>query len=390
MTIYLDMSAAINGKAGLGRYAATLADHLSPLLGERLAFFYNRAGASGTVRLPGAGTAHQARHVRLGYKPWRLAVWLGQMAGIGFDRLLPAAELYHATEHLLMPLRQAPSVLTVHDLIYRLLPQHHKRLNYWFLNAAMPLFCQRANALITISENSKRDLVRLYAVAPQKVHVIYEAAAPHFRPQTPERITAVRARYHLPAHYMLTVGTIEPRKNLDRLLDALLILRQSGLDAHLVIVGSKGCLTEGFFARLETLPQREAVHLAGFVADDDLPAVYAGARLTVLASVYEGFGLPVLEGMACGSPVVCSGTASLPELGSTAARYFDPLTVADIAQTLQRIWQDEEERHAMRQAGLVRAAQFSWAQTAAATLEVYQRVIESRRDGASKVERQSI
>lgn len=382
--IYLDVSAAINGKAGLGRYAATLADHLAPLLGERLAFFYNRAGASAPATLPGAGAAHQVRRVSLGYKPWRLAVWLGQMAGIGFDRLLPAAELYHATEHLLMPLRQAPSVLTVHDLIYRLLPQHHKRLNYWFLNAAMPLFCRRADALITISENSKRDLVRFYQVAPEKVHVIYEAAAPHFRPQAPERSAAVRARYHLPEQYMLTVGTIEPRKNLDRLLDALLILRQSGLDAHLVIVGSKGWLTEDFFARLETWPQRAAVHLAGFVADEDLPAVYAGARLTVLASVYEGFGLPVLEAMASGSPVVCSQAASLPELGGAAARYFDPYNVEGMAQALRQAWQNDDERAAMIESGLAQAGRFSWAQTAAATLAVYQAVIESRRPGIQK------
>ncbi|WP_423226707.1 glycosyltransferase family 4 protein [Candidatus Amarolinea aalborgensis] len=373
--IYLDVSAAVNGKAGLGRYARALADHLSPRLGKRLAFFYNRAGAQGAADLP---AAHHVRQVRLGYKPWRMAVWLGQMAGIGFDRLLPDAELYHATEHLLMPLRQARTVLTVHDLIYHLLPQHHKRLNYWFLNAAMPLFCRRADALIAISENSKRDLVRLYGVAPAKVHVIYEAAAPHFCAQTPPRVAAVRARYHLPADYMLAVGTIEPRKNLERLLDALLILRRGGLDAHLVIVGSKGWLTEGFFAKLESLPERDAVHLTGYVADEDLPALYAGARLTVLASVYEGFGLPILEGMACGSPVVCSQTSSLPELGGTAARYFDPRNVEAMAQTLQQVWLDEEQQTAMRQAGFARAAQFSWAQTAASTQTVYGAVMGAR------------
>lgn len=370
--IYLDVSAAVNGKAGLGRYARALADHLSPRLGERLAFFYNRVGAQGAADLP---AAHRVRQVRLGYKPWRMAVWLGQMVGIGFDRLLPDAELYHATEHLLMPLRQARTVLTVHDLIYRLLPQHHKRLNYWFLNAAMPLFCRRADALIAISENSKRDLVRLYGVAPAKVHVIYEAAAPHFHAQPPARIAAVRAHYHLPADYMLAVGTIEPRKNLERLLDALLILRRGGLNAHLVIVGSKGWLTEGFFAKLESLPERDAVHLTGYVADEDLPAVYAGARLTVLASVYEGFGLPILEGMACGSPVVCSQTSSLPELGGTAARYFDPRNVEEMAQTLRQLWQDEEQQAAMRQAGFAQAAQFSWAQTAALTQSVYEAVM---------------
>ncbi len=380
MTIYLDVSPAVNGKAGLGRYARTLAEHLAPRLGARLGFFYNQASRRAAVELP---AGHAQRQVALGYKPWRLAVLLGQMAHLGFDRLLPDVELFHATEHLLLPLRQAPAILTVHDLIYRLLPQHHKRLNYWFLNAAMPLFCRRADALITISECSKRDLVRLYGVAPARVHVIYEAAAPHFQPVAPAHVAQVRARYHLPEQYMLAVGVIEPRKNLERLLAALAVMRRRGVDAHLVIVGSRGWLTESFFAHLERFPERAAVHLTGYVSEADLPALYAGARLTALASLYEGFGLPVLEGMASGSPVVCSQTSSLPELGGDAARYFDPEAVEDMANVLQCVWQDDAERAAMRQAGLAQAGRFSWQQTAAATQQVYEHVLRARNDGAS-------
>ncbi len=378
MTIYLDVSPAINGKAGLGRYAASLATALAPQLGERLGLFYNQAG-------PPASAADWAarglptptgpvRTVRAGYKPWRMAVWLGQLGHIGFDRLLPNAELYHATEHLVLPLRRVPTVLTVHDLIYRHLPQHHKKLNYWFLNAAMPLFCRRASAIITISESSRQDLLRAYAVDPANVHVIYEAAAPHFVPQPVTRIAEVRARYALPDQFLLTVGTIEPRKNLERLLDALLILRRAGHDAHLVIVGSRGWLTEGFERKLASFPARAAVHLPGYVADADLPAVYSAARITVLASVYEGFGLPVLEGMACGSPVVCSQTSSLPELGGQAARYFDPYSVDDMAVTLATVWQDDGLRDEMRTQGLAQAARFSWARTATETLAVYRGV----------------
>ncbi len=379
MTIYLDVSPAINGKAGLGRYAASLASALAPRMGERLGLFYNQAGspaseADWAVRgLP--PPAGPVRTVRAGYKPWRMAVWLGQLAHAGFDRLLPGAELYHATEHLLLPLRHIPTVLTVHDLIYRHLPQHHKKLNYWFLNAAMPLFCQRASALITVSEASRQDLLRTYAVDPAKVHVIHEAAAPQFTPQPAARIAEVRARYGLPEEFLLTVGTIEPRKNLERLLDALLILRRTGHDAHLVIVGSRGWLTEGFERKLAAFPAREAVHLPGYVADADLPAVYSAARITVLASVYEGFGLPVLEGMACGSPVVCSGTSSLPEVGGEAARYFDPYEVDDMVASLATVWHDETLRREMRTQSLTQAAQFAWSRTAAQTLAVYQSLL---------------
>ena len=154
--IYVDVSSAVHAKAGIGRYAASLARALVQLQPERLALFYNR----GRDTAPPAGLeAVPARTVRAGYKPWRMAVWLGHLAGLGFDRLVPGAELFHATEHLLPPLHGVPTVLTVHDMIFKLFPQPQKRLNYWYLNATMPLYCRRADAIITVSECSKRDIV---------------------------------------------------------------------------------------------------------------------------------------------------------------------------------------------------------------------------------------
>jgi glycosyltransferase involved in cell wall biosynthesis len=247
MAIYIDISAAVHGRAGLGRYAESLARALVQEYPERFAFFYNRDRETS----PLAGLERVATQtVRAGYKPWRMAVWLGQLLGLGFERLVPEAELYHATEHLLLPLRRVPTVLTVHDLIYHLFPEYHKPLNYWFLNWAMPLFVRRARAVISVSESTKQDLMRCYGVHPDKITVIYEAAAPHFRPASPEAVAAVRARYGLPEDFILAVGTIEPRKNLSRLLDAVQRLRQKGDNARLVVVGSKGWLYEGFFRRL--------------------------------------------------------------------------------------------------------------------------------------------
>jgi glycosyltransferase involved in cell wall biosynthesis len=175
----------------------------------RFALFYNRGGGKvhplvGLEELP-------TRTVRAGYKPWRLAVWLGHLAGLGFDRLLSGAQLYHATEHLLMPLRRVPTVLTVHDLIFRLFPQHHKRLNFWYLNVTMPLYCRRAGAIIAVSEATKRDLMRLYGVEESRITVVREAAAPQFTAPSPDHVERVRIRYGLPDRYVLRVGTIEPR-----------------------------------------------------------------------------------------------------------------------------------------------------------------------------------
>lgn len=377
MTIYIDVSAAIHQQAGLARYARSLARALLTHHGQEHKFglFYNRARRDkGLPDLKGIPT----RTVRSGYKPWRMAVWLGQRIGVAFDRLLPDAELFHATEHLLMPLRGVPTVLTVHDLIYHLFPVYHKRLNRRYLNTAMPLFVRRANALITVSESSKRDLMRIYGVPGEKITVIYEAAAPDFRPAPEEAVAEVTARYRLPERYLLALGTIEPRKNLIRLVDALRFLRQKDPSLSLVIVGSAGWLYQDFFQHLEKLEDPRAVLLSGYVPDADLPAVIAGAAAYVLASFYEGFGLSILEAMACGTPVTCSNTSSMPELGGDAARYFDPHDTQGMTAAIAAVLEDSELRAEMRERGLAQAARFSWQRTAKETLAVYERVLAER------------
>jgi len=375
VTIYLDVSAAVYSRAGLGRYAESLAQHL--IAGgdgeQRYALFYNRDRTA----LPLAGMEGvPVRTVQSGYKPWRMAVLLGQWMRLGFNRLVPEATLFHATEHLLMPLRGVPTLLTVHDLIFRHFPQYHKRLNYWYLNLAVPLYVRRADAIIAISECTRRDLIAAYGVLPEKVTVVYEAAAPHFAPPSVDEVARVRLRYGLPERFLLTVGTLEPRKNLSRLLMAFeVVARQELVDAW-VIVGRPGWLYDDFFARLKASPWREKVILPGFVSDEDLPAVYAAAAVTVLPSLYEGFGLPVLEAMACGAPVACSGTSSLPELGGDAARYFDPTDVEAMTATLEEVLSDDALRGEMRRQGLQQAACFSWERAARETRALYDRLIE--------------
>jgi glycosyltransferase involved in cell wall biosynthesis len=371
MPIYFDISAAVHRRAGLGRYAESLARALLPLLGDELAFFYNReAGIEPLAGLEGV----PATTVNLGYKPWRMLVWLAQAGRIGFNRLIPGATLFHATEHLLLPLRGVPTVLTVHDLIFRRYPAHHKRLNRWYLNATMPLFCRRAGHIIAVSEQSKRDVIAAYGVPPEKITVIYEAADPRFCPQPAETVADVRARYGLPDRYLLFVGTIEPRKNLGRVLTAFERLHVEGLTDALVIVGKRGWLYDDFFARLEASPAKQAVIFPGFVPDADLPAVYAGAQAFAFPSEFEGFGLPVLEAMACGAPVVCSNTSSLPEVAGDAALLVDPLDVDALTAALRRALIDPALAADLRARGLAQAARFSWARAAEETLAIYRRV----------------
>jgi len=372
MTIYVDVSSAVHAKAGLSRYAENLVRELRALLGERLCLFQNSLGRRG----PLSGWEGQPTiGVALGYKPWRMAVWLRHVLHWPMDRLLPGGALFHATEHLLPPLARIPTVLTVHDLVFERFPQYHKMWNYTFLKSAMPLFCRRATAIIAISEATKADLQALYSLDPAKITVVPEAAAARFAPQPAKGIEAARRRYGLPARYILTVGTIEPRKNLDRLVDACGPILRTGLCDGLVIVGSKGWLYESFFVHLESLPWRDRVILPGFVAEEDLPAIYAGAFLTVQPSLWEGFGLPVLEAMACGSPVCASSAASLPEVGGDAARYFDPSSIEAITSALAEVLRDAALRQEMRERGLTRAAAFSWRHTAERTVALYERVL---------------
>ncbi len=370
--IYLDLSAAVHQRAGLGRYAASLARALRPLIPNELACFYNRE--QGIQPVPGLADL-PTRTVALGYKPWRLLVAAGQLLRLPFNALVPEARLFHATEHLLLPLRGIPTVLTVHDLFFRHYPAYHKRLNRWYLNLTLKLYCKRATALIAVSEYTRQDVIRTYGLPADKVHVIYEAAAPVFRPQPPEALQRVRQRYGLPQRYILAVSTIEPRKNYLRLLQAFEALHAEGLSDALVIVGRKGWLYEDFFRALEGSPARSAVLFPGYVQDDDLPALYAGAQVLAFPSLAEGFGLPLLEALGCGTPVVCSNVTSLPEIAGDAAVLVDPLDVSAIRAGLRQVLTDAALREELRARGLQRAAQFSWERTAQETLALYRNLL---------------
>jgi len=372
MTIYIDVSAAVNNRAGLGRYARSLVQALIHEMPTSPTLFFNRTAEAQSYP---EWTSVKSRSIGLGYKPWRMAVWMGQVAHLPFNRLVPGATLFHATEHLLMPLRDVPSVLTVHDLIYKLFPQHHRRLNYWFLNAAMPLFVRRASAVIVVSQATKNDLIRHYHTPDHKITVVHEAAAPHFHVVPDSEVKRVRAKYNLPDRFLLAVGTIEPRKNLTRLVEALAQLRRDDRRLHLVVVGAKGWLYQDFFDRIAALGQQEAVLLPGYVPDEDLPAVFRAATLYVMASVYEGAGGPVLEAMACGAPVVSSRESSMPELGADIPRYFNPYDVEHMVNVIGEVLANDHLRAEMAAAGPERAARFSWQRAARETLAVYQRVM---------------
>jgi len=408
--ICLDLSPAVHRRGGIGRYAGELAAALMVLADgeapgdraedDRVEVIRPKDGAG--ERPQGAETYiafyNDARSARLdppfdrlpriaipaGNKPWRLAVmaahWARRSQAIGFA----GVDVFHGTDHLLPYLPGLGRVLSVHDLTFRLFPSTHTPLNRWFLRSMLPRFLRHAHAVVVDSASTRRDLLRFHPIDPGKVHTIPLGVARRFRPAPPDAIAAVRATYGLPDRFILSVGTLEPRKNLPVALAAYREIRARGLPHRLVLAGPRGWLGEGLENRLRELGLEGEVDFPGYVADADLPALYSAADAFAFPSLYEGFGLPPLEAMACGTPVIASEVSAIPEVVGDAGLLVRPDDVSAWAAAISRVVEAAEDgglnlRSTMRAKGLARAAAFTWERTARATLAVYRLASDASR-----------
>lgn len=286
-------------------------------------------------------------------------------------------DLLHCPDFIPPFRRRCPAVITVHDVAFLRFPNlltEESRSYYGQINRAV----QDAEHIIAVSESTKHDLISLLDADEKKITVVYEAAGAAFHPADSAAIQAVRQRYGMEGEYILFVGTIEPRKNIPFLLQAYARMKETWQGASampkLVLAGKKGWLCESIFTILDDLKLGSSVVLTGGVPLEDLPALYTGACLFVMPSLYEGFGLPVLEAMSCGTPVVCSDISSLPEVAGDAALLVSPQDMVGLAAAMQRLCQDQTLREQMRARGLAWAVAFSWERAARETLAVYQAV----------------
>lgn len=373
LKVALDAGPAVNQSAGLARYTESLASALWQHCRDAidLKLFYNCHSGH---RLPAALAQIPARALSLGQYPWRLGVLACQLLRAPFvERRLEPGGIYHATEHLL-PWMTRPAVMTVHDLIFERYPQHHTLANRAFLRVAMPLFVRRADAIIAVSQHTKRDILELYGTPPHKVSVVEEGIEERFRPVDAEAIRQVRERHAIQRPYLLMVGTLEPRKNHVLAFEALARLKAEGRPHCLVVVGRRGWLFDAVQRQVDALQLTDDIIFAGPVPDADLPALYNGADCFLMPSLYEGFGIPVLEAMACGAPVVCSTASSLPEVGGKAALYIDSMTGESLAAAVRKVLSNSEVADQMRSDGLRQAARFRWQRAAEETVDVYRAV----------------
>ncbi len=377
MKIVINATPLLARRSGIGRYVYQLASNLLRLdSANEYTFFYGYSfGRYLRTQPDQAVMAAKAVATRLLKDPWRLREAIHRAAFCA-GRINRGFDLYHEPNYVPLPFR-GPLVITVCDLSVLRYPETHPPQRVaWFERGFLPAV-KRARRVITISHHVKHEIVERLGVDPARIDVTYLAADERFGPAPAEVVERVLRSHGLPARYVLTVGTVEPRKNLTTLLTAYARLPEDIRESHpLVIVGMQGWVGDsshyGEVAALaEQLGLAEKVIFPGYLPDDELPAIYSGAAAFVFPSLYEGFGLPPLEAMACGTPVVSSNAASLPEVVGDAAVLFDPLNAEALTAALEQLLTHEADADALIARGLDRARRFSWERCSRETLASY-------------------
>jgi glycosyltransferase involved in cell wall biosynthesis len=350
---------------GIGRYTVELGAALEragvdlvSLCTERGATGSDGLRLSGSRLLPGLLTIGQAE-----------IAWLARRHGLDL--------VHDPTGCIPLGLTQAKRVATIHDAIPYVLPETCTKLDLLIYRCWLPVIAPRLDAIVTVSDRSRADICRYLPVQADRLVVVPCAAAPSFRVLDEARVGSALARYGIETPYILYAGSASARKNLKGLLEAYAHMRRWSSKWRLVAVGVGAGGSGHIQETVDRLRLGNSVHFAGHVPEQDLPALYNGADLFVFPSLYEGFGLPVLEAMACGTPVVTSDSSALPEVAGHAALLVDVTDPEEMALAMRRVLSETGLAEALRGRGLARSALFTWDRTARATVEVYERLLVS-------------
>jgi len=351
MRIALDTQSTLGRKTGIGLYAVNLLDAL-----WRVAPHHEYVELSW-------GRSHELRTDQ------RLR-W--QQVEVPRRARAAHADLLHVPGFDAPWWKSCPVVLTVHDLIGMLFPQNLPPVARFYWSHWLPWSVRRADRIIADSEHTRRDIVRLMHIPADRITVIPLGVDRHFRPlEDPVSLNSLRQKYALPSNIILYLGTLEPRKGLDTLVVAYATLADK-IPHALVIAGKRGWYTEALFRQVRESGLEARVHFTDYIPDADMPGLLNLADVFVFPSRYEGFGLPPLEAMACGTPVITSNASSLPEVVGAAGLQVPPDDVAALAQAIRRVLEDAALRARLRADGLARATSFTWEETARRTVQVYE------------------
>jgi glycosyltransferase involved in cell wall biosynthesis len=363
----IDYTAAVQQRAGIGRYVRELVAALLRL-DAQLEYRFFAASPTPLPDLP-------FRVKRLPFHDrWLMRVWHRTRAPLPVELITGPIDLYHSPDFTLPPtLPRTRTLLTVHDLSFVRDPDSAADSLRTFLSVVVPRSVARADHVLADSQATKEDLIELWATPADKVSVLYCGVDPRFRPVTdPAALSAVRARYGL-GHgpFILSVSTLQPRKNYRRLIQAFVPLAEHHPELNLVIGGGKGWRYDEILAEPDRLGIAGRVLFPGFVEDSDLPALYSAAMALAYPSLYEGFGLPVLEAMACGTPVIASDRSSLPEVTGDAGLQADPLDIEAWTVGMASLVEDTSLRERLVARGREQARRFDWNRAAGELLDIY-------------------
>ena len=364
MNIGVDLSAIQADKSGVEWYTHQLVcammQQLNP--GEQLFLFSNREAGLDSEAADKANVTVVRSNFRY-QEPWR-------------QLLLPILLRKHDidvcffTNFVLAVLAECQMVLTIHDLSFKLLPRTHKLRNVLWARSLVPVSTWRASRIIADSHNTRLDLMRRMNVSAAKVQVVHLGVDSRFNPEAKPADEEALKHYGITKPYILFVGTLEPRKNLNLLIKGFHRAARDNPDLHLVLAGKRGWMAQAIFDELERRDLVGRVHVTGYVQDHYLPSLYREATAFVYPSLYEGFGLPPLEAMASGTPVIVSRSSSLPEVVADAGLYIDPLDVDDLASAITKMVSDPLLAEDLRTKGLEQASRFSWEGAARETLDI--------------------
>lgn len=376
--IAIDYTAAYEQGGGIGRYVRELSAAVTRL--DRHTDY--RLFVSGAVAssLPSPKEENVSwRTTRLSPR-WLARIWHRAQLPIPIEAFTGKVDLFHATDFVLPPtLPRTRTLLTVHDLSFVRVPDSAEPSLRRYLQSVVPKSVRRAEHILADSQATKDDLMMLYDTPEEKISVLYCGVDKRFTPVT-DKAFAHRVLDELglrSVEYLLSVGTLQPRKNYARVIRAVKALRDQGIDLHYVIAGGKGWLDADIYRTVSETNMQDRVHFIGFVEDEQLPALYGAARALITASLYEGFGLPLLEAMACGTPVIASNLSSLPEVLADAGMQVDPTDVSAIGEAIARIESYAILRSELIQRGFARAKQFSWERSARQLKAVYDNLLQS-------------
>jgi glycosyltransferase involved in cell wall biosynthesis len=368
MNIGINMMVVPSARTGIGTYAVNLVEQLLKLDGENRYFIFI------TGDLPLENVNSERHHI---INVCQNKSWIRRILAEQF--ILPflvkkyKIDLLHSVAFSCPAIKLCKSVLTIHDLAYRVFPETVLKSRRIYYNLMFPLYAAISDKIITVSENTKKDVIRYFHIPEDRINTVLLGVSGQLRQEDSIDTRTVLSGLGITGEYLLYIGSLEPRKNLVRLLQAFALVREE-VNIKMVIVGPKGWMYDDIFSSAAATKHKEDIIFTGRVEDADLPKLYSQTNAFIFPSLYEGFGLPALDAMACGAPVIASDTSSLREVCGDTAVYVDPFEVESISESILMLLKDDRRREELKLKGLERSRQFSWEKTARMTLEVYKEV----------------